>query len=94
MLRIKDEQGKVVLQKVQKAQAPQTKVELQLSQGSYAVSAFHDENNNDEIDRSFSGIPSEKYGFSNDARGVFGPPDLEDQLFEHRAASTIEIQLK
>ncbi len=49
--------------------------------GTYAVSAYHDENGNGELDRSFLGIPLEDYGFSNDARATFGPPDFEEASF-------------
>lgn len=46
--------------------------------GRYAVKAFHDEDDDGELDRDLLGAPSEDYGFSRDARGTFGPPDFED----------------
>jgi uncharacterized protein (DUF2141 family) len=49
--------------------------------GEYAVKVIHDENNNSELDTNFLGIPKEAYGFSNDARGTFGPPDYDDAKF-------------
>ena len=48
-----------------------------LRPGSYAVAVFHDENGNGEFDQGLFGIPLEQYGFSNDARGFFGPPDFD-----------------
>lgn len=42
--------------------------------GYYAVKAFHDENNNNDLDTNLFGIPIEDYGFSNNASGIFGPP--------------------
>ncbi|WP_172428306.1 DUF2141 domain-containing protein [Azospirillum brasilense] len=42
--------------------------------GTYAVQAFHDENQNLEFDRNFLGLPKEGVGFSNDAPMRFGPP--------------------
>ena len=45
-----------------------------LPAGRYAVAVFHDLNDNGELDRTTLGPPSEPYGFSNDARGTFGPP--------------------
>ena len=48
-----------------------------LKPGDYAVSVFHDENGNEELDSGFMGIPNEPYGFSNDAMGTFGPPSFE-----------------
>lgn len=95
MLRISNSKGEVVLQKVEAVRKKDMQtVKLYLPQGSYAIACFHDENDNDKLDRAFSGFPTEAYGFSNDARGVFGPPDLEDQLIEHRKKQSIRIQLK
>jgi uncharacterized protein len=47
-----------------------------ITSGKYTISYFHDENNNKELDSKF-GIPKEGYGFSNNAKGKFGPPSLE-----------------
>ncbi len=46
--------------------------------GEYAISIFHDENSNEILDNSLFKIPTEAYGFSNNARGKFGPPRFED----------------
>ena len=48
----------------------------------YAIRYFHDENNNDELDTNFIGIPKEGFGFSNDAFGKFGPKKFKEWLFE------------
>ena len=45
--------------------------------GEYAVSVIHDLNDNKKLDTGFMGIPKEPYGFSNNARGQFGPPSYE-----------------
>lgn len=66
-----------------------------ISAGDYAVKVFHDENDNGKLDANFLGIPTEKYGFSNDARGTFGPPGYEDSRFSFNGKSklvTIEIK--
>lgn len=47
----------------------------------YAVKCYHDENGNEKMDRNFLGIPKEKYGFSNNAKGNSGPPDYEEAIF-------------
>lgn len=65
-----------------------------LSSGSYTVACYHDKNSNQELDKNLMGIPQEKYGFSNDARGTFAPPDLEDQRFRVNADRTIRIRLQ
>lgn len=52
-----------------------------LGKGSYAVAIIHDENGNGLLDKNDMGIPVEGYGFSNDARGAFGPPEYKDAKF-------------
>ncbi len=49
--------------------------------GEYAVKVYHDEDNDDELGTNFLGIPNEEYGFSNNARGSFGPASWEDAKF-------------
>lgn len=53
-----------------------------IPQGVYAISMFHDENNNGKMDTNFFGIPTEDYGCSNNAKGFMGPPKWEDAKFE------------
>ena len=48
-----------------------------LPPGRYALRAFADENGNAKLDTNMLGIPTERYGFSNDAKGTMGPPDFE-----------------
>jgi uncharacterized protein (DUF2141 family) len=51
--------------------------------GTYAVQAFHDENDNFDIDRNLLGLPPEGImGFSNDAPMRFGPPRFDDAAIE------------
>jgi len=52
-----------------------------LPAGEYAVSVFHDENNNRKMDSNFLGIPKEGVGASNNAKGHFGPPKYKDAKF-------------
>jgi uncharacterized protein (DUF2141 family) len=49
--------------------------------GEYALKVFHDEDEDKELDTNFLGIPSEAYGFSNNAEGSFGPAAWEDAKF-------------
>ena len=62
-----------------------------LAFGDYALSAFHDKNSNGELDSGLFGIPVEDYGFSNNARGNFGPPDYEDVRFEFKQSSQKQV---
>ena len=65
-----------------------------LAFGNYVVSAFHDANTNGDIDTGLFGIPTEDYGFSNNARGTFGPPDYDDALFEfNQSGQTLTINI-
>jgi uncharacterized protein (DUF2141 family) len=50
--------------------------------GTYAISFYHDENDNNKMDSNFLGIPKEDYGCSNNAIGFMGPPKWADAKFE------------
>jgi uncharacterized protein (DUF2141 family) len=63
--------------------------------GDYAIKAFHDEDSNDDLNTNILGIPIEDYGFSNNARGMFGPPSWEDAKFKfNNETKIIEIEIK
>jgi len=62
--------------------------------GSFAVSVFHDTNGNRILDANILGIPSERYGFSADARDMFGPPDFEEARLEFAAGETKQITIQ
>ena len=53
-----------------------------LKQSLYAFRYFHDENDNDEMETNWMGIPKEGFGFSNNAKGTFGPPAFKKWLFQ------------
>jgi len=65
-----------------------------LPPGKYAAAIIHDSNANGKLDTNFLGIPTEAYGFSNNARGRFGPPSFQDCLFNVKSNATITILLK
>lgn len=73
-----------------------TQTFAQLPAGDYAISLFHDENSNDELDTGWFGIPKEGYGFSNDAQGRMGPPSYEAARFSlgYAEEKVIQIRLK
>lgn len=52
-----------------------------LPPGEYAIAVFHDANENGKLDRHPLGFPIEAYGFSNNARGKFGPPPYDKVKF-------------
>lgn len=53
--------------------------------GEYAVSAYHDENTNEELDTNWIGIPKEGTAASNNAKGKMGPPKYKDAKFDFKA---------
>lgn len=65
-----------------------------LQPGRYAVSALHDENMNGKLDSNPIGMPIERYGFSRNARGQFGPPSFADAAFELTTDQTLVITLR
>ena len=63
--------------------------------GEYAIKVFHDENDDRELNTNFLGIPTEDYGFSNNARGSFGPASWQNAKFKLDSAFYIvEIKLQ
>jgi uncharacterized protein (DUF2141 family) len=65
-----------------------------LKPGRYAIKAFHDLNGDGKLNTNPFGIPTEPYAFSNNARGMMGPPGWEAAAFEVKAGAngqTIDI---
>ncbi len=52
--------------------------------GKYAMAILHDENNNNEMDKNFLGIPKEGYCFSENAKASLGTPKFEEAEFRVR----------
>lgn len=52
-----------------------------LKTGKYAVSVYHDLNENGKLDRNLVGIPKEPFAFSNTEKLKMGPPAFEDASF-------------
>ncbi len=68
-----------------------------LEAGQYAVSVYHDENENWDLDRNWIGIPKERFGFSNNARAKFSPPTFEEcsvHILQTESSKALEIRLK
>ena len=61
-----------------------------LKPGKYAFKYFHDENNDEKLNTNFMGIPKEGYGFSNNAKGTFGPPSFDKTVFEVTKSDTMQ----
>jgi len=65
-----------------------------LAEGEYAISAFHDENNNGRLESTWYGAPKEGVGVSNNIRGNFGAPKFDEAKFLlDRTEKVISINL-
>lgn len=53
-----------------------------LKPGVYAIKTFQDENKNEKMDFDWFGIPTERFGFSNDAKPKFQQPSFDQAKFE------------
>jgi uncharacterized protein (DUF2141 family) len=63
--------------------------------GRYGLKLFHDINGNGELDTNLVGIPTEPFGFSNDAPVRFGPPEFAAAGFDVGASGAVQtITLK
>ena len=91
------EQGPVIW-RVELEDTPESQTLLD-SPTRWAVSAHHDQNNNDQLDKNAFGIPTEPYGFSNNPKRGFGPPKFDEACFsigsdEPQEALRIEIRVQ
>lgn len=55
--------------------------------GTYAIVVIHDENMNGKLDTNVFGIPTEGYGFSNDATATLGVPSFQAASFAYDGRS-------
>ncbi len=63
--------------------------------GRYGIRLFHDVDGNGELNANIMGIPTEPFGFSNNAPPRFGPPSFEAAAFDidqNGAAQSISLQ--
>jgi len=68
---------------------------MDVPDGVYAVSCFHDEDDNKKLNMFMGMMPTEDYGTSNNAPAKFGPPKWKDAKFEinNSETKTFEINL-
>jgi uncharacterized protein (DUF2141 family) len=72
-----NDKGRVVGAALRAAVGSQSIVFTQLIPGRYAVIVFHDENDNGRLDENSWGVPTEGYGFSNNAEGFLSSPPFD-----------------
>jgi len=74
---------------------PMTSACFWLPPGTYAVAVYHDENANQDFDRTKLGMPAEGFGFSNDAPTRFGLPSFDAVRFSLPASGrTIKVRMR
>ena len=64
-----------------------------LPDGTYAIAVWHDENDNQKMDKNLFGTPKENYGFSKNIFGTFGPPDFEEVSFEVKNKKVVKLSV-
>ena len=64
-----------------------------LPAGDYAFSVYHDENANSQLDQNIFGIPTEYFGFSNNAMGTFGPPTFSQAKFTSNGKDDLKQEI-
>ena len=68
----------------------------EVPKGAYAVAVLHDENSNGQPNLTWIGLPTEGYGFSNDAKPTFLPPSAPSYKaasFEYSGNGRLSIQV-
>jgi uncharacterized protein (DUF2141 family) len=66
-----------------------------LAPGTYAVTVFHDENDNQRFDKNWIGIPREAWGVSNHVRPRLRAPRFDEARFDIAGGGhAVEIQIE
>jgi uncharacterized protein (DUF2141 family) len=95
MLQVLDTLEKVIVQEKKPVEGETCLIRFAgLPAGKYAIRYFQDENLNGELDKNKLGIPTEGYGFSNDAYGMFGPKPFRDWLFVIDSDKKLVLKIK
>lgn len=72
-----------------------TSITVEIPEGTYAVSVYHDLNGNEQMDYNALRMPKEPWGVSNDAPARFGPPKWKRMTFDIGSEPlTTEFSLK
>lgn len=63
-------------------------------EGAYAIAFFHDENDDHQFGRDWIGLPTEGFGFSNDAAPGLGPPSYESARFSASGRTAHRVRVR
>jgi len=61
--------------------------------GHYAFSVFQDVDEDGDLNTNLLTMPTEPYGFSNNARGAFGPAKFKDAAFTVPAEGEVQLSV-
>lgn len=61
--------------------------------GVYAISVYHDENDNDKLDLIMGVMPKEDTGTSNNPKTTMGPPKWEESIFEVKDNQEVSLSI-
>jgi|EndMetStandDraft_6_1072998.scaffolds.fasta_scaffold14216_3 uncharacterized protein (DUF2141 family) len=81
--------GKPVRAASASAAAPTVKI-VALPAGTYAVRAFQDVDDDGKMGKNPFGMPTEPFGFSNDAPVMMGPPSFDAAAFAVKAGANAQ----
>ena len=65
---------------------------LDIPPGTYALAVIHDEDMDGKLDTDGVRLPTEGYGFSNDARALMGAPSFKAASFAYNGR-TLELTI-
>lgn len=64
-----------------------------LSEGTYAITVLHDENGDEQMNRSLLGVPKEGYGISTNPSLSMGAPSFENASFTLTEDRTLTVNI-
>ena len=82
--------GQIIQVKGNTASASFTSLKI----GLYAIAVFHDKNNNSKLDKNVFGVPTESYGFSNNARSTFSAPTFSAASIDLKRDIEVKISIR
>ena len=86
---------KEVIGRIEPMSDRKANVEVELPDaGKYVFAAFHDLNDNGELDLNFFGVPTEPYGFTRKPPSKWRAPSFSEVATEVEAGSSATIELK
>jgi uncharacterized protein (DUF2141 family) len=87
--------GYVYKQTIEAGNKKSVQLDFQIPHGYYAVSAYHDINENKTLDRNGLGVPTEPYALSNNPTVKWRKPSFNETKFAfNQANQTITMELK